>query len=160
MSNYPPIQTSTTAYISTPETLEELEAQNERLYGERSGFENKIAELQNELDNVCKSRSSIVDTKIYLERQIESFMEGLMQFVVDGEIEEAVGEELAGYFNRDLTRKVSLHIRAEGDIEVVLPIGFDIDDIEGSLGVVLDTFGVNPIEVEYEDMSITSVEVQ
>src|SRR5210317_2379784 len=160
MSNYPPIQTSTTAYISTPETLEELEAQNERLYGERSGFENKIVELQEEIDNLSKSRSSIWDTKIYLERQIESFMDALMQFVVDGEIEEAVGEELAGYFNRDLTRKVSLHIRAEGDIEVVLPVGYDIDDIEGSLGVVLDTFGMNDIDVEYEDLSITDVEVQ
>ena len=87
-------------------------------------------------------------------------MEGLLQYVVDGEIEEAVGEELAGYFNRDLTRKVSLHIRAEGDIEVVLPVGYDIDDIEGNLGVVIDTFGIDPIEVEYEDMSITDVEVQ
>ena len=146
-------------FASTSETMEELIAQNERLQGERSGFENKITELQNELDNVCKSRSSIVDTKIYLERQIESFMEGLMQFVVDGEIEEAVGEELAGYFNRDLTRKVSLRIFAEGDVELVLPIGFDIDDIEGSLGVLLDASS-NVIDVEYEDMSITSVEVQ
>src|SRR5210317_1428514 len=160
MSNYPPIQTSTTAYISTPETLEELEAQNERLYGERSGFENKIAELQQEIDNLSKSRSSIVDTKIYLERQIESFMDALMQFVVYGEIEEAVGEELAGYFNRDLTRKVSVRIFAEGDVELVLPIGFDIDDIEGSLGVLIDTIGCDVIDVEYEDMSITSVEVQ
>ena len=133
----------TTAIISTPESLQA-----------------KIVELQDQVDHLAKARSSIWDTKIYLERQIESFMEGLMQFVVDGEIEEATGEELAGYFNRDLTRKVSLHIRAEGDIEVVLPIGFDIDDIEGSLGVVLDTFGMNAIDVEYEDLSITDVEVQ
>ena len=120
----------------------------------------KIVELQEEIDNLAKSRSSIWDTKIYLERQIESFMEGLMQFVVDGEIEEAVGEELAGYFNRDLTRKVSVRIFAEGDVELVLPISFDIDDIEGSLGVLIDTIGSDVIDVEYEDMSITSVEVQ
>ena len=150
----------TTAYISTPDRLEELQAQNERLQAERSGFENKIVELQDQVDYLAKARSSVWDTKIYLERQIESFMEGLMQFVVDGEIEEATGEELAGYFNRDLTRKVSLHIRAEGDIEVVLPVGYDIDDIEGNLGVLIDTFGIDPIEVEYEDLSITDVEVQ
>ena len=120
----------------------------------------KIVELQEEIDNLAKSRSSIWDTKTYLERQIDSFMEGLMQFVVDGEIEEAVGEELAGYFNRDLTRKVSVRIFAEGDVEIVLPIGFDIDDIEGSLGVLIDTVGSDFIDVEYEDMSITSVEVQ
>ena len=147
-------------FASTSETMEELIAQNERLQDERSGFENRIVELQQEIDNLAKSRSSIWDTKTYLERQIDSFMEGLMQFVVDGEIEEAVGEELAGYFNRDLTRKVSVRIFAEGDVEIVLPIGFDIDDIEGSLGVLIDTVGSDFIDVEYEDMSITSVEVQ
>jgi hypothetical protein len=120
----------------------------------------KIVELQEEIDNLAKARSSIWDTKIYLERQIESFMDALMQFVVDGEIEEAVGEELAGYFNRDLTRKVSVRIFAEGDVELILPISFDIDDIEGSLGVLIDTIGSDVVEVEYEDMSITSVEVQ
>lgn len=132
----------TTAIISTPESLQA-----------------KIVELQEQVDHLAKSRSSIWDTKTYLERQIESFMEGLMQFVVDGEIEEAVGEELAGYFNRDLTRKVSVRIFAEGDVELVLPIGFDIDDIEDNLGVLIDA-GSDVIDVEYEDMSITSVEVQ
>ena len=150
----------TTAYISTPDRLEELQAQNERLQAERSGFENKIVELQQEVDHLAKSRSSIVDTKIYLERQIESFIEGLVQFVVDGEIEESVADELAGYFNRDLTRKVTVYIRAEGEAEVTLPVGYDVDDIEGNLGVVLDMAGIDAIEVEYEDMSITSVEVQ
>jgi len=146
-------------FASTSETMEELIAQNERLQDERSGFENKIVELQQEIDNLAKSRSSIWETKTYLERQIDSFMEGLMQFVVEGEIEEAVGEELAGYFNRDLTRKVSVRIFAEGDVELVLPVGFDIDDIEGNLGVLIDA-GSDVIDVEYEDMSITGVEVQ
>jgi len=150
----------TTGYISTPDLTTKPNAS----YGELVEFWNKgnakIEELQNELDNVCKSRSSIVDTKIYLERQIDSFMEALMQFVVDGEIEESVGDELAGYFNRDLTRKVTVYIRAEGEAEVTLPVGYDVDDIEGNLGVVLDIAGIDAIEVEYEDMSITSVEVQ
>ena len=61
-------------FASTSETMEELIAQNERLQGERSGFENKIVELQEEIDNLSKSRSSLWDTKIYLERQSESFM--------------------------------------------------------------------------------------
>jgi hypothetical protein len=150
----------TTGYISTPDLTTKPNAN----YGELVDFWNKgnakIEELQNEVDRVSKISSNYIDTKIYLERQIESFMEGLMQFVVDGEIEEAVGEELAGYFNRDLTRKVNVRIFAEGDVELVLPIGFDIDDIEGSLGVVLDTVGSDVINVEYEDMSITGVEVQ
>jgi len=133
----------TTAIISTPESLQA-----------------KIVELQEQVDHLAKSRSSLLDTKIYLERQIESFIEGLVQFVVDGEIEESVADELAGYFNRDLTRKVTVYIRAEGEAEVTLPVGYDVDDIEGNLGVVLDMAGIDAIEVEYEDMSITSVEVQ
>ena len=133
----------TTAIISTPESLQA-----------------KIVELQEQVDHLAKSRSSLLDTKIYLERQIESFIEGLVQFVVDGEIEESVADELAGYFNRDLTRKVTVYIRAEGEAEVTLPVGYDVDDIEGNLGVVLDMAGIDAIEVEYEDMSITDVEVQ
>jgi len=150
----------TTAYISTPDLTTKPEAN----YGELTEFWNKgnakIVELQEEIDNLSKSRSSIWDTKIYLERQIESFMDALMQFVVDGEIEEAVGEELAGYFNRDLTRKVSLHIRAEGDVEVIVPLGYNIDELESDLSVLIDNVNYSDIEVEYEDMSITSVEVQ
>jgi len=56
--------------------------------------------------------------------------------------------------------KRQVRIFAEGDVELVLPIGFDIDDVEGSLGVLIDTIGSDVIDVEYEDMSITSVEVQ
>ena len=122
-------------------------------------MQNKIEELQNELDNVCKSRSSIFDTKIYLERQIDSFVETLIEYVVEGEIEESVADVLSGCFDRDLTRKVSVRIFAEGDVELVLPISFDIDDIEGSLGVLIDA-GSDVIDVEYEEMSITGVEVQ
>ena len=149
----------TTAYISTPDLTTKPNAN----YGELVDFWNKgnakIEELQDQVDRLAKSRSSLWDTNTYLGNQIESFMEGLMQFVVDGEIEECVGEELAGYFNRDLTRKVSLRIFAEGDVELVLPISFDIDDIEGSLGVLIDA-GSDVIDVEYEEMSITGVEVQ
>jgi hypothetical protein len=150
----------TTAYISTPDLTTKPNAN----YGELVDYWNKgnakIEELQNELDNVCKSRSSIVDTKIYLERQIESFMEGLMQFVVDGEIEEAVGEELAGYFNRELNRRVSIHVRAEGDVEVMVPLGYDIDELESDLSVVIDNINYSDINIEYADIQLVEVEVQ
>jgi len=145
---------------STPEMIEELQAQNERLYGERSGFENRIAELQEEVDRVSRISSSYIDHKIFLERQIESFMEGLMQFVVDGEIEEAVGEELAGYFNRDLTRRVSIHVRAEGDVEVMVPLGYNIDELESDLSVVIDNINYSDIDIEYADIQLVEVEVQ
>ena len=150
----------TTGYISTPDLTTKPNAS----YGELVDFWNKgnakIEELQNELDKVCKSLSSIVDTKIYLERQIESFMEGLMQFVVDEEIEEAVGEELAGYFNRDLTRRVSIHVRAEGDVEVMVPLGYNIDELEIDLSVVIDNINYSDINIEYADIQLVEVEVQ
>jgi hypothetical protein len=150
----------TTAYISTPDLTTKPNAS----YGELVDFWNKgnakIEELQNELDNVCKSRSSIVDTKIRLERQIDSFMEGLMQFVVDEEIEGAVGEELAGYFNRDLTRRVSIHVRAEGDVEVMVPLGYNIDELEIDLSVVIDNINYSDINIEYADIQLVEVEVQ
>lgn len=150
----------TTAYISTPDLTTKPNAS----YGELVDFWNKgnakIEELQNELDNVCKSRSSIVDTKIYLERQIESFMEGLMQFVVDDEIEEAVGEELAGYFNRNLNRRVSVHVRAEGDVEVMVPLGYNIDELESDLSVIIDNINYSDIDIEYADIQLVEVEVQ
>jgi hypothetical protein len=150
----------TTAYISTPDLTTKPNAN----YGELVDFWNKgnakIEELQKELDNVCKSRSSIVDTKIRLERQIDSFMEGLMQFVVDEEIEGAVGEELAGYFNRDLTRRVSIHVRAEGDVEVMVPLGYNIDELEIDLSVVIDNINYSDINIEYADIQLVEVEVQ
>jgi hypothetical protein len=150
----------TTAYISTPDLTTKPNAN----YGELVDFWNKgnakIEELQNEVDRVSKISSNYIDTKIRLERQIDSFMEGLMQFVVDEEIEGAVGEELAGYFNRDLTRRVSIHVRAEGDVEVMVPLGYNIDELEIDLSVVIDNINYSDINIEYADIQLVEVEVQ
>ena len=147
-------------FASTSETMEELIAQNERLQAERSGFENTITELQQELDHVRKSLTSYIDNNINNNRQIDSFVETLIEYVVEGEIEESVADVLAGCFGRDLTRKVSLHIRAEGDVEVVVPLGYNIDELESDLSVLIDNVNYSDIDIEYEDMSITDVEVQ
>ena len=150
----------TTGYISTPDLTTKPNAN----YGELVDFWNKgnakIEELQNELDNVCKSRSSIVDTKIYLERQIESFVETLTEYVVEGEIEESVADVLAGCFGRDLTRKVSIHVRAEGDVEVMVPLGYNIDELESDLSVLIDNINYSDIDIEYADIQLVEVEVQ
>lgn len=147
-------------YASTSETMEELIAQNERLQDERSGFENKITELRDEVDRVSRISSSYIDTKIYLERQIESFVETLIEYVVEGEIEESAAGVLAGCFDRDLTRKVSVRVRAEGDVEVVVPLAYNIDELESDLTVLIDNATFSDIEIEYEEMSVTDVEVQ
>lgn len=148
------------AFASTSETMEELIAQNERLQGERSGFENRIAELQEEVDRVSRISSSYIDHKIFLERQIESFVETLIEYVVEGEIEESVADVLAGCFDRDLTRKVSVRVRAEGDVEVIVPLGYNIDELESDLTVLIDSATFSNIDIEYEEMNVTDVEVQ
>lgn len=139
------------AFASTSETMEE---------SERSGFENKIAELQEEVDRVSRISSSYIDHKIFLERQIESFVETLIEYVVEGEIEESVADVLAGCFDRDLTRKVSVRVRAEGDVEVIVPLGYNIDELESDLNILIDNATFSNIDIEYEEMSITDVEVQ
>ena len=139
------------AFASTSETMEE---------SERSGFENKIAELQEEVDRVSRISSSYIDHKIFLERQIESFVETLIEYVVEGEVEESVADVLAGCFDRDLTRKVSVRVRAEGDVEVIVPLGYNIDELESDLNILIDNATFSNIDIEYEEMSITDVEVQ
>ena len=150
----------TTAHISTPDLTTKPSASYGELVDSWNKGNAKIEELQNELDRVSKISSNYIDTKIRLERQIDSFMEGLMQFVVDEEIEEAVGEELAGYFNRELNRRVSIHVRAEGDVEVMVPLGYNIDELEIDLSVVIDNINYSDINIEYADIQLVEVEVE
>jgi len=140
--------------------MEELIAQNERLQCERSGFENKIAGLQQELDQVRKSLTSYIDNNILNNRQMDSFVETLIEYVVEGEIEESVADVLAGCFGRDLTRKVSIHVRAEGDVEVMVPLGYNIDELESDLSVLIDNINYSDIDIEYADIQLVEVEVQ
>ena len=150
----------TTGYISTPDLTTKPSASYGELVDSWNKGNAKIEELQNELDRVSKISSNYIDTKIRLERQIDSFMEGLMQFVVDDEIEGAVGEELAGYFNRELNRRVSIHVRAEGDVEVMVPLGYNIDELEIDLSVVIDNINYSDINIEYADIQLVELEVQ
>jgi len=123
-------------------------------------MQNKIEELEQTLQQTLKERGHYLDSTISYRRQVDSFMETLLQHVVDGEIEEAVGEELAGCFDRDLTRKVSIHVRAEGDVEMIVPLGYNIDELESDLSVVIDNINCSDIDIEYEDVQLVEVEVQ
>jgi hypothetical protein len=150
----------TTGYISTPDLTTKPNAN----YGELVDFWNKgnakIEELQNELDQVRKSLTSYIDNNILNNRQMDSFVETLIEYVVEGEIEESVGDVLAGCFGRDLTRKVSIHVRAEGDVEVIVPLGYNIDELGSDLSVLIDNINCSDIDIEYEDIQLVEVEVQ
>jgi hypothetical protein len=120
----------------------------------------KIEELEQTLQQTLKERGQYLDSTISYRRQVDSFMETLLQYVVDGEIEESVGDILADCFDRDLTRKVSIHVRAEGDVEMIIPLGYNIDELESDLSVLIDNINCSDIDIEYEDVQLVEVEVQ
>ena len=165
MSNYPPIQTSTTAYISTPETLEELEAQNERLQGERSGFENTVAQLtvritdlESALATEKQYRSSHYDNYKNLLAQVDYFIESLANYVKDGNMDIEVAEDFAECFGRELTRKVYGRISIYGDIELEIPAYLDLDDIGDELDISIGQSYTSTVRVDYSDVSLVEVE--
>ena len=141
----------TTAYISTPDRMEELQAQNERLQGERSGFENTIKALRDSLDAERRRVTS-------LESRIDSLIEHLVHYAEIGNIESDVAEDLAGIFDRDLTRTVDVRMTIVLDAQVSVPVGYDLDDLHGDVDVE-----VNPIyaaDVQIEGIEVSTIDVE
>lgn len=196
MSNYPPIQTSTSAYTSTPdltteppanygelvdywnkghasgffptstpEMIEELQAQNERLQGERSGFENTIAQLTIRITDLERSKEtregvlskSLENNRLY-EAQIDYFIETLGKHVRGSDMDYEVAADLAECFGRELTRKVVGHIRIEGDVELEVPAYFDLDDIGDELDIHIGQAYTSVVRIDYSDISLVEIE--
>jgi len=147
----------TTGYISTPDLTTKPNAN----YGELVDFWNKgnakIEELQNEVDRVSKISSNYIDTKIRLERQIDSFMEALVEYIKGDDIDKEVADDLARCFGRDLTRKVYGRISIEGDVELVIPLDFDLDNIAQELDIHIGEAYTSDVKVEYSDVSEVEV---
>ena len=143
---------------STPEVIEELQAQNERLQGERSGFESTIAELEQKNKYMSETIERHQYTNRMLEAQIDQFMQMLFAYLRDNEIDEAVAEELAGCFGRDLVRTVNVSITIHGEMEVNLPHGMGIDDLAEELDFGPNVHYATGIEVNYVDLSTVEIE--
>ena len=155
----------TTAYISTPDRLEELQAQNERLQAERSGFENTVAQLTIRITDLEAAlatekqyRSSHYDNYKNLLAQVDYFIESLANYVKDGNMDIEVAEDFAECFGRELTRKVVGHIRIEGDVELEVPVGFDLDDIGDELDISIGQSYTSAVRIEYSDVSTVEIE--
>ena len=165
--------------LSTPETLEELEAQNERLYGERSGFENTVAQLTIRITDLERALATELQKNSDLERSketrekvlskslednrlhnayVDNFIDELGRFLRDGEIEEEIAGVLADCFGRELTRKIVGHIRIEGDIELEVPAYFDLDDIGDELDIHIGQAYTSVVRIDYSDVSVVEVE--
>jgi hypothetical protein len=45
-------------------------------------------------------------------------------------------------------------------VEVIVPLGYNVDDLEGDLSVLIDNVNYSDIDIEYEDIQLVEVEVQ
>jgi sugar-specific transcriptional regulator TrmB len=148
----------TYARISTPDRMEELQAQNERLQSERSGFEETIAALNTEIADE-KLKFIAANNRIEsFESRIDSMVERLMDMVTFDDIDQEVAEELASFFGRDLIRTVNVRVTAEIDVEVTIPVGYDIDDLHGDLEV--EVINAYSSDVEVQNFETASVQVE
>jgi len=125
--------------------IEELQAQNERLQGERSGFEKTIESLRNALNG--------------LEYNVDKLIERIMELVESGDLEEYVAEELGSIVGRDLIRTVTVSVTAEIDIEVNVPVGYDLETLEGDLDVEITSIYSSDVDIVNSETSSLSVEV-
>jgi hypothetical protein len=119
---------------STPAMIEELQTTIESLRG-----------------TINMERSRIAN----FESRIDSMIERLMYHVENNNIDSEVAEDLAEYFGRDLTRTVMVRVTADIDIEVTVPVGYDIDDLHGDLEVEITNTYSSDVEVQsYETAGI------
>ena len=143
---------------STPEVIEELQAQNERLQGERSGFENTIAELKRSAETREGVLSKALENNRLHEAYVDNFIQTLANYVKEGDVDIEVADDLAECFGRELTRKVVGHIRIEGDIELEIPAYFDLDDIADELDISIGQSYTSAVRIDYSDVSVVEIE--
>ena len=129
---------------STPAVAEELQT--------------KIAELEQKNKYLSETIERHQHTNRMYEAQLEQFMNTLVTFYNNGEIEEEIAESLAECFGRDLTRTVNVSITIHGEMEVNLPPGMSIDDLAEELDFGPNVHYATGIEVNYVDLSTVEIE--
>ena len=143
---------------STPEVIDELQAQNERLQGERSGFENTIAELKRTAETREGVLSKALENNRLHHAYVDNFIQVLANYVREGDVDVEVAADLAECFGRELTRKVVGHIRIEGDVEIEVPVGFDLDAIGEELDIHIGQAYTSAVRIDYSDVSVVEIE--
>jgi len=149
------IEMDTYGRITTPDLdknrMQELIAQNEHLQFERNKNEKTIADLGSVLDSERRLISS-------LQSQIDTLIEHLMHYVQIGDMEEDVAQDLADIFGRSLIRTVTVRVTADIDIEVNVPLGYDLDDLDGDLEVEVTSAYSADVEIVNSESSSIQVE--
>lgn len=124
-----------------------------------------VQELNNrisQLEESAQIRENILSK--YLEKSrlqecyIENFLETLVEYIKSNDIDKEVAADLAECLGRELTRKVYGRIRIEGDVELVIPLGLDLDNIAQELDIHIGEAYTSDVKVEYSDVSLVEVE--
>ena len=118
----------------------------------------RITDLESALATEKQYRSSHYDNYKNLQAQVDNFIETLARYVESDDIDNEIAYDLAECFGRELTRKIVGHIRIEGDVEIEVPVGFDLDDIGDELDIHVSQSYGSSIKIEYQDISEIEIE--
>lgn len=130
--------------LSTPLVVQELN--------------NKISQLEESAQIRENILSKSLEKNRLQQAYIDNFMETLVEYIKSDDIDKEVAADLADCFGRELTRKVYGHIRIEGDVELVIPLGIDLDSIGEELDIHIGEAYTSDVKVEYSDVSLVEVE--
>jgi len=145
------IEMDTYGRINTPDLTTKPEAS----YGELVDFWNKGNKTIEDLSSVLDSERVLIRS---LESQIDALIEHLMHYVQIGHLEEDVAQDLADIFGRSLIRTATVRVTADIDIEVNVPLGYDLDDLDGDLEV--EVTSAYSADVEIVNSESASIQVE
>ena len=118
----------------------------------------RITDLERALATEKQNHSNLSDNYHNLMLQVDSFMDTLAKYVESFDIDNEIAEDLAECFGRELTRKVVGHIRIEGDVEIEVPVGFDLDAIGEELDIHIGQAYTSTVRIDYSDISLVEIE--
>ena len=118
----------------------------------------RITVLESALATEKKYSSSHYENYKNLMFQVDNFIETLVKYVENFDIDNEIADDLAECFGRELTRTVRGSIRIEGDVELEVPVGFNLDDIGEELDIQIGQAYNSSVTVQYSDVSLVEIE--
>jgi len=117
-----------------------------------------VEELQKNLEDHALRLLGAYNRLDNLEAAIDRMIERIMEHVEMGDLEHGVAEDLASYFGRDLVREVKIRFTIDIDTEIVIPVGYDLDDLVGDIQFDLTPLHHSDIQIDSEYVSNIEIE--
>jgi hypothetical protein len=117
-----------------------------------------LEELQKNLEDHALRLLGAYNRLDNLEAAIDRMIERIMEHVEMGDLEHGVAEDLASYFGRDLVREVKIRFTIDIDTEIVIPVGYDLDDLVGDIQFDLTPLHHSDIQIDSEYVSNIEIE--